>query len=115
MCLALLALCLLGWRWVLSPDLAEQASLLQSLDPHSKDVAGGWFGTNALPVLEDLVRIQTLSPSLLPSSSEDPVNYRRLIFIGDVHGCKDECTCNSPVYSQQSNYDSGQTPQKNHL
>ena len=79
-----------GWKWVLSPRLAENSSLLASLDPQSKTTAGGWYGTNALPELENLVRIGSLNPNLLPRPMENPESRRRLIFIGDVHGCKDE-------------------------
>lgn len=87
--LTLLLCCLLGWRLLLYRQLSEHESLLQALDPHSKISVGGWYGTNALPELEDLIRVRMLNPSLLPTSSEG-MSPRRLIFIGDVHGCKDE-------------------------
>ncbi|RJE25015.1 ser Thr protein phosphatase [Aspergillus sclerotialis] len=90
--LILLLSLIAGWKWVLSPQLAEHTSLLVSLGPQSKLAAGGWYGTNALPELENIVRIRSLNPNLLPRPMENPESRRRLIFIGDVHGCKDELT-----------------------
>lgn len=39
---------------------------------------------------QGLVRVQTLSQHLLPGGQHDPEGRRRLVFVGDVHGCKDE-------------------------
>jgi hypothetical protein len=39
---------------------------------------------------KDLVKIMNLDPDLLPGGVSDPHGKRRLIFIGDVHGCKQE-------------------------
>lgn len=85
--LVLLLSCFGGWVWFLSPLLEEHATLVRALDSQSKDSTGGWFGMNALPEIENMIRIAALNPSLLPQ----PETKRRLIFIGDVHGCKDEC------------------------
>lgn len=89
----LLITCFAGWKGMLSPRLKENAALVKSLDPHTKELVGGWFGANALPKFTDLVQIRTLDPSLLPGdepSKANDQNRRRLIFVGDVHGCKDE-------------------------
>ncbi|KAL2003864.1 hypothetical protein VTN02DRAFT_1886 [Thermoascus thermophilus] len=91
--LVLLTTCFLGWKNMLSPRLKENAALVKSLDPYTKELVGGWFGANALPKLTNLVQIRTLDPSLLPGdepSKANGQNRRRLIFVGDVHGCKDE-------------------------
>ncbi|KAI5362201.1 Putative calcineurin-like phosphoesterase domain, ApaH type, metallo-dependent phosphatase [Septoria linicola] len=39
---------------------------------------------------KDLVRIKSLEPSLLPGGIADPDGSRRLVFVGDIHGCKKE-------------------------
>ncbi|KAF9894553.1 hypothetical protein FE257_006438 [Aspergillus nanangensis] len=83
----------LGWTFLLSPQLQEHASLLRALDPQVKQEVGGWFGTNALPSFDDIVQLRTLDPALLPSHAVDQTGEaipRRLIVIGDVHGCKVE-------------------------
>lgn len=38
----------------------------------------------------DGVRIRDLEPSLLPGGRSDAKGERRLIFVGDIHGCRDE-------------------------
>ncbi|KAI9929967.1 hypothetical protein ASPWEDRAFT_35200 [Aspergillus wentii DTO 134E9] len=79
----------IGWRLVLSPRLGESASL----SAQSKNVAGGWFGTNAMSKSDRLIRLKTLDPSLLPAHiapAADEPSSRRLVFVGDVHGCKYE-------------------------
>ncbi|KAL4895455.1 Ser/Thr protein phosphatase family [Aspergillus ambiguus] len=91
--LSLLISCFVGWKFVLSPRLQEHASLLRALDPNVKEEVGGWFGTNALPSFDYIVQLRTLDPALLPAeTSEDAGDrgQRRLIMIGDVHGCKSE-------------------------
>lgn len=86
-----------GWSWILYPRIHERNVLLHSLDPASKDDAGGWFGANSTPQFDDLIQIRTLDPDLLPKAApegegSDTVD-RRLIVVGDVHGCKEERRC----------------------
>ncbi|GIC89610.1 putative serine/threonine-protein phosphatase [Aspergillus udagawae] len=91
--LVLLVSCLGGWLFVLSPRLEEQEALLHSLDPSTKDDVGGWFGMNALPRFDNITQLRDLDTSLLPAvkaQKDGQPSSRRLIFIGDVHGCKDE-------------------------
>lgn len=83
-----------GWAFLFAPRLQERAHLLQSLDPASKIRAGGWFGTNSMPKFDDLTLIETLDPSLVPGApleGEHAGSRRRLVIVGDVHGCKEEC------------------------
>lgn len=85
-----------GWVLVLSPRLQEREHLLHSLDPNSRTALGGWFGTNSLPRFDDLPRIGSLDPSLVPGAKNVGGNEglgvrRRLVIVGDVHGCKEEC------------------------
>ncbi|KAF7158238.1 hypothetical protein CNMCM6106_004604 [Aspergillus hiratsukae] len=91
--LVLLVSCLVGWMFVLSPRLEEHEALLHSLDPSVKEEVGGWFGMNALSRFDDITQLRDLDPSLLPAAKAQKggrPSSRRLIFIGDVHGCKDE-------------------------
>jgi hypothetical protein len=84
----------IGWRMLLSPRLQEQDSLLHSLDPTSKTETGGWFGANSSPQFDGLVQIRTLDPDLVPGDlagvKAGKSSRKRLIFVGDVHGCKEE-------------------------
>lgn len=85
-----------GWVLVLSPRLEERKHLLHSLDPNSRTALGGWFGTNSPPRFDGLTRIGTLDPSLVPGAKNVGGNdgsrgRRRLVVVGDVHGCKEEC------------------------
>ncbi|PGH03118.1 hypothetical protein AJ79_07445 [Helicocarpus griseus UAMH5409] len=89
----LLWICLGSWIGFLSPRLRESSELSRSLDLKSRERIGGWFGSNALPKFKDLVYIRSLDPALLPGDKElapDDPNRRRLIFVGDVHGCLEE-------------------------
>jgi hypothetical protein len=93
-CLSFAIFCVLGWHYILSPRLEERSAILNSLDPMQEDVVGGWFGANALPQLEKVVQLRELNKTLLPAAivpEDDMPSERRLIFIGDVHGCKSEC------------------------
>ncbi|KAJ5280119.1 hypothetical protein N7478_005491 [Penicillium angulare] len=94
--LVYLSLFLLGWAswaWVLYPRIQERNSIIHSLDPASKDEAGGWFGTNSKPQFDDLIQVQALDPDFLPKAAPEgegaDTTDRRLIVVGDVHGCKD--------------------------
>ncbi|KAJ5709134.1 Molybdenum cofactor biosynthesis MoeB [Penicillium malachiteum] len=82
-----------GWSLILYPRLEERSSLLHALDPASKAEAGGWFGTNSLPRFDDLIQIRTLDPDFLPTvplEGDADWKKKRLIIVGDVHGCKEE-------------------------
>ncbi|KAJ9293984.1 hypothetical protein DTO271G3_7360 [Paecilomyces variotii] len=91
--LVLLVTCWLTWKSILAPQMAENEVLVKSLDAKTKERVGGWYGTNALPKFSDIVHMRTLDPSLLPGDERLKAgdrNRRRLIIVGDVHGCKDE-------------------------
>lgn len=90
--LALLVACVLGWRYVLAPRLDEGSRILAALDPKQR---GKWFGANASPFLEDVVQVRELDEELLPAGLAPEGNgssRRRLVVVGDVHGCKSDCT-----------------------
>ncbi|KAK2748903.1 hypothetical protein FQN57_007186 [Myotisia sp. PD_48] len=82
-----------SWTKIASPALQELEDLNRALDPKTRDNAGGWFGSNALPGFNDMVQQRSMDPSLIPgnkSMRSTHLNRRRLIVVGDVHGCKDE-------------------------
>jgi hypothetical protein len=91
--LILVSICWGTWVYALKPRALEQEALLKALDLQTMESVGGWFGSNARPQFPDIVHLRALDPDLLPRSErpgqgEKP---RRLVIVGDVHGCKDEC------------------------
>ena len=57
-----------------------------------------------MPQFDDLIQIQTLDPELVPMDlagvDAGSKNKRRLIIVGDVHGCKEECEFYLPSREQ---------------
>lgn len=49
----------------------------------------GYYGTNMLPEFVGMTQLKMLDTSFVPGSRDS----KRLIFIGDIHGCHDECEC----------------------
>ena len=47
----------------------------------------GFFGTNKLPQFIDMTQVKTLDTHFIPGAT----GSKRLIFVGDVHGCHEEC------------------------
>jgi hypothetical protein len=87
-------LALATYFFVIRPAMMERDGLAQSV---AGDLKKGVFGNNFMPSFLDIAQVKELDPSLLPSKSN---KKRRLIFIGDVHGCLDECMCKLPVELQ---------------
>lgn len=50
----------------------------------------GTYGIEKHRVDKNLVRLKSLDENLLPGGKTDPKGERRLVFVGDVHGCKKE-------------------------
>ena len=89
------------WKIYITPQLVDHEILSQSLDPQLKEAVGGWFGSNLLPEFDDLIKVGTLDQSVIPADVEvkgSKLKQKRLIIIGDVHGCKAECMCSSSAY-----------------
>ena len=84
----LLMVSLLIWgNWVswAGPKISEGYMLKFSSKERIKN-SEGWFGGNMRPGFLDMVHLGTLDEKLLPGQEDN----RRLIVIGDVHGCNDE-------------------------
>ena len=84
--LMLLSLTLGNWRYWAGPTWTEHRLLSQSLNERMKS-GEGWFGENLRPEFLDMVQVKTLDQGFIPASE----GKKRLIVIGDVHGCNDEC------------------------
>jgi hypothetical protein len=75
------------------PRKAEDGMLTESLrlrdQVASGKLFGGVFGNNVRPSFPDMIHIKTLHQRYLPSkyASKDS---GRLLFVGDIHGCKEE-------------------------
>lgn len=87
--LFLTGLCWLGWKWYLRPTWDEHTVLSGSLDERMR-TGMGWFGSNMRPVFNEMVHLKTLDHRLVPGMGANR-DSKRLIIVGDVHGCKDEC------------------------
>ncbi|MCJ1388556.1 hypothetical protein MMC18_001403 [Xylographa bjoerkii] len=83
--LSLILFCI-AWAWWLGPKLSEHLMLKGSLDTRIK-ASKGWFGANMRPKFAGMVQLEHLDANLVPTGGRD---RKRLIVVGDVHGCKDE-------------------------
>lgn len=83
--LMLLSLTWGNWHFWAGPTWTEHRLLSQSLSERMK-TGEGWFGGNMRPEFLDLIQVKTLNQDLVPARED----RRRLIVIGDVHGCSDE-------------------------
>lgn len=84
--LLLLILILINWIWWTGPEWRENSELDKSLK--SKMQSGhAYFGTNMRPTFRDMIQLQTIDQTLIPQEGDKA----RLIIVGDVHGCHEEC------------------------
>jgi hypothetical protein len=81
-----------GWLYWLQPAWHHE-KLLDESAAMATSKKGQAFGVNMRPSFADMVHMQELNADLLPNAEN--VN-RRLVFIGDVHGCRDECRSPAP-------------------
>ena len=92
-CLLLLVILCFSYSWWLKPQWAELDFLKKSLDSDGK-LRYGWYGVNVRPHFTDMTQIAKLDDALLPVTGKNrpkKPEAKRLVFIGDVHGCKNEC------------------------
>lgn len=83
--LMLLSLTLGNWHYWAGPTWTEHRLLSESLNERMK-TGVGWFGENTRPDFLDMVQVKTLDQALIPARED----RKRLLVIGDVHGCSDE-------------------------
>ncbi|KAI9832162.1 MAG: hypothetical protein M1819_004513 [Sarea resinae] len=87
-CLWLTAIAYVAYDWWLSPRWAEQKIFRDSFDQEAMS-SKGWYGTNVRPAFTNMVQLKTLDSHLIPQSGRS-MDDKRLVIVGDVHGCKDE-------------------------
>ncbi|KAL9014090.1 MAG: hypothetical protein Q9173_001261 [Seirophora scorigena] len=75
-----------SWTWYGRSRWEEHRLLNNAL---SKKIRTGaaWYGLNLPPAFPDMTQLERLDVGELPQEDGN----RRLIFIGDVHGCYEEC------------------------
>ena len=76
-----------AWTRLIQPQLEEEWALKEGFLRQSNGTYGVARGGD---IDKNLVRIRDLDPHLLPGGQADPHGERRLVFVGDVHGCRDE-------------------------
>ena len=91
--LMLLSLIWGNWHYWAGPSWTEHRLLSQSLTERMK-TGEGWFGENMRPEFLDMIQVKTLDRDLIPARQD----RKRLIIIGDVHGCSDECEFFDPLF-----------------
>lgn len=75
----------LVWTWYLRPKWGEEWEYRQGFLASKNET----FEV-ARHKKFDGIKIQDLDPALVPGGESDPDGERRLIFVGDIHGCADE-------------------------
>ena len=83
--LLLIALVLWACKWYLFPRLQEEWEIKEGFLAQENGTYGLAKGGHF-----DGVRLHTLDAELVPGGVNDPDGKRRLVFIGDIHGCAHE-------------------------
>lgn len=83
--IAIAALLFLAWHRYVRPAWRENSMYMDGLE-----AAEGSFGAQMTGQFKDLVQVQNLHKKHLPGGKHDEEGKRRLIFVGDIHGCKTE-------------------------
>ncbi|RVX66270.1 hypothetical protein B0A52_10197 [Exophiala mesophila] len=82
------------WTQFLSTFVQEERAVWEALKGDMKPSTADHFGINIRPHFPNMIHIQDLDPRLLPDSSKHKSGTtsekKRLIFVGDIHGCKAE-------------------------
>ncbi|GAB7339777.1 hypothetical protein MBLNU457_6332t1 [Dothideomycetes sp. NU457] len=83
--LAIIAAIYTTYRIFLKPSLDENELYMQGLD---KEFSG--FGNQWANQFKEIKQIEELDVKKIPGGSEDPEGKKRLVFVGDIHGCRPE-------------------------
>lgn len=78
-------LCYYGWKWYLRPGWERETILIDGFNN-----VNGTFGTQMKDKFGDIIHLQELAPEYRPGGDLDPQGKRRLVFIGDIHGCNSD-------------------------
>ena len=81
----LLGLVVFTWSWYLRPQIEDDWEVKEGFLIRENGTYGIAKGGDF-----DGVRVQELDKSLLPGGDGDPDGKRRLVFVGDIHGCAHE-------------------------
>ena len=74
-----------NWKYWAGPKWTEHKVLTASLKERIK-TGEGWFSENMRPEFLDMIQVRTLNRDLVPKQGD----RKRLIVVGDVHGCNEE-------------------------
>ena len=75
------------WVKIIGPWIVEERAAWASLEDDSARASGGLFGSNVRPHFPGMIHFAQMDPKHLPDSND---RRKRLIFVGDIHGCKKE-------------------------
>lgn len=82
------------WIKIIRPFLDEERAAWSAFNLNSNPATGGVFGANVRPQFPDMIHVKTLDPNLLPRSPKEKKEgipcKQRLVFVGDIHGCRKE-------------------------
>lgn len=79
-------------NWMLYPEIVDERMRAGFINP----VEDGEVKLNTIGIAKGgefqhgAIEIQDLDERLLPGGRHDPHGQRRLVFVGDIHGCRDE-------------------------
>ena len=74
----------LAWRSYLGPRWEANRELIRQMDAAQK----GGYGSNIRPEFTDMIQVKEIDQKHVPGTSG--AENKRLIVVGDVHGCKEE-------------------------
>ena len=85
----MVVVCWVGWFRYIGPQIEESNLYKDSLEERMKNQKG-WFGANQRVSFDGMRQIGAVDRRLVPGSEVPGVEGRRLIIVGDIHGCIDE-------------------------
>ena len=77
-------------HWTVYPALADLEMMQGELQDNGEEMVETIGAAKGGDFQHGAVKIQSLDEQFLPGGENDPHGKRRLVFIGDIHGCKDE-------------------------
>jgi hypothetical protein len=90
--LVLMVVAWISWFGYYGPAYVKYSYLQESLKARF-DGDYGYFGMNRRVQFAGMKHLERLDRKLVPGSEVKGVEGRRLVVVGDIHGCVDECKC----------------------